>query len=933
MRTQLYSAISLTALAVSSVATPAVAQDSDTIVVTGSRIARTDLVANSPVSIIDTQEIALSANVEADRLLDVLPQTVSSNGPTTNNPGNGAANVNLRNLGTVRTLVLANGRRFVGESTSGVVDLNNIPTSLIDRVEVVTGGASAVYGSDAIAGVVNFIMKDDFEGLEISSQYGVTEQGDGNRFNVDFTLGSNFDNGRGNVVFNASYFNREQILASERDFAEVQFNENPDGSFAPGGSTTIPQGRFNSNSLDEAGVLDSFGNPIGSNGVIVLDDGSIQAFRDPEDRFNFSPFNNLQLPLERYTLAALGRYEINEYVEFFAEGTFANNRINRTLAATPFSEGGFQVDLRSPFMPTALRDAFAQIDDDNDNLVTTGVRRRTLEAGPRVSQDSRNLYRFVTGLRGEFGDDERWEIFYNYGRSEETNRQDGNISISRFQQGLLVDPDDPTQCANDANGCVVLNPFGQGNLTPEMVDFLRVAATNSTFVEQQQTFASLSGSLFELPAGKLGYSIGAEYREEEAAFQPDTFLASGDVDGFNAGQPTAGGFDVLEGFGEVLIPVAANMPLVEFAAIEAGLRISDYSTAGTVTSYKVGGEWNPHPDLKIRGLYQRAVRAPNVNELFQGPSNSFPGGDDFCNADDDRTTEIEAFCLDLGVPAAGIDTFQQDNDQIEVILSGNPDLFEETSDTFSVGFVYTPSVVDGLTVIADYYNIKVEDAISTFGGGLQGTIDACAEILDLSSEFCQALTARDPSGQLEEVPLPNQNISAIETTGIDVSAAYRFDALQGQFTITSALTHVLENTVQGSPVTPVNECAGLVGVRTICGRADPEWRSVTRVSYDNGPWNASLRWRYIGEVTDERVAFGTRSRDVTQVPVIDAQNYVDTAIRYDLFDDTTIFFNVDNVLDNEPPIFGRGVNGQFNTDAGTYDVLGRRYTIGFRAKF
>jgi outer membrane receptor protein involved in Fe transport len=751
-------------------------------------------------------------------------------------------------------------------------------------------------------------------------------------------LRANFDDGRGNVVLNASYFNREQTFAAARDFAAVQFAESTDANgnpiFVPGGSTTIPQGRFNSNTLDDDGILDSFGNPITSGGVIVTEDGLGQAFRDPEDRFNFSPFNNLQLPLERWTLAALGNYQLTDGINLFFEGNFANNTINRTLAATPFSEGGFQLDLRNPFLPQALRDIFAQIDTDGDQIISTGVRRRALEAGNRISQDSRNLYRFVVGLEGQLGDSANWEVFYNFGRSEETNRQDGNISISRFQQGLLVDPDNPTQCANTANGCVVLNPFGAGNLTPEMIDFIRVSATNSTFVQQQQVGAFISGTAFELPAGPFGYSAGVEYRKESAAFQPDTFLASGDVDGFNAGRPTSGSFDVKEVFFEAAVPLLSDVAGAQYLGLEAGVRFSDYSTAGGVTSYKIGGEWNPIEDLKVRGLYQRAVRAPNVNELFQGQSNGFPGGTDFCNATGANRTQAEAdFCLQLGVPAGSIDTFQQDNTQIETLSGGNPDLFEETSDTFSVGFVYTPSEVPGLTFIADYYDITVDDAIAQFGGGLQPTIDACRAVLDINDPFCQVLTARDPSGQLEEVPLFNQNIAAISTKGIDFSAAYGFDAFGGTIDITAAATHVIESNQQGSPFVDVNECAGVVGVRTTCGRADPEWRGVARVTYRVDKLTASIRYRYIASVEDERLAFGTLTAADLLVPVIGDQNYFDLSLRYQLRDNLQIFGTIDNLFDNDPPIFGRGANGQFNTDAATYDVLGRRFTVGFRANF
>lgn len=892
--------------------------DLEEVVVTGSRIPRKDLVANSPVNVISSEEIKLSAAVEVDRLLDVMPQTVSSNGPTTNNPGNGTASVNLRNLGTVRTLVLVNGRRFVGESTTGVVDLNNIPPALVERVEVVTGGASAVYGSDAMAGVVNMILKDDFEGVEIGGQYGITQEGDSDRMNVDLTLGTNFADGRGNVTLYGNYFKRKRTLASERDFAATQFNELSDGTFVPGGSSRIPEGRFSGSGLN----------------VFVDDSGQVVNYDGNQHAFNFAPFNNLQLPLERWSMTGIGSYELSDSINLFAEMTFTNSKINRELAPTPFAESGFTIDLNNPHIPANLLASFQGVDTDNDGFVTMSLFRRMLEAGPRVNADNHNLYRFVVGANGEFGNGMTWEVFYNFGRSEESQRQDGNIVISRFQQGLLVDPNDPTQCSVTTGGCVVLDPFGPGGFTQEMVDYVKIAATNLTAVQQQQIGANVAGDVFDLPAGPVGIAAGVEYRKESSETNPDTFLATGDIDGFNAGQPTAGSFDVKEFYTEAVVPLLADTPGAQYLGLELGARFSDYSTAGGVTSFKIGGEWRPVPDLKVRGLYQRAVRAPNVQELFLGQSNSFPGATDFCDVDANPTQTERDFCVNqLGVPADAIDGFQQEDSQIEVLLGGNPDLFEETSDTWSVGFVYTPEAVPGLIVSADYFSIRVEDAIATFGGGLQQTIDACRADLSLQNDFCSVLTARRADGQLEQVPLFNQNIALRTSKGIDFNASYAMEAGDGELRFTLAGTRTLESNRQGSPIVPINECVGVVGVRTTCGRADPKWRGVARATYSQDTFSVSMRYRYLGSVTDERVAFGTREASNTFVPVIGAEHYLDTTITYDVAENVNVFLTVDNLLNNKPPVFGRGAAGQFNTDSGTYDVLGRRFSVGFRASF
>lgn len=927
-------------------AMPATSQDQNAseeleeVVVTGSRIPRKDIVANSPTSVISSEEISLANVVEIDQILAALPQTVGSNGPSTNNPGTGAATVDLRNLGTVRTLVLVNGRRFVGDSTTGVVDLNNIAPALIERIEVVTGGASAVYGSDAMAGVVNFILKDDFEGLYVGSQFGITERGDAERYNVDLSLGTNFADGRGNVVISANYFKREQTNASEREFSSVAFAESTDSSgnpvFVPGGSTTVPQGRFNSNTLDNLGILDSFGAPIGSLGVLATDDGSARAFVDPSDRYNFAPDNALQLPLERWTISAMGTYKVTEDINLFAEMTFANNSINRQLAPTPFSESGFQFSLANPFMPDAFRDVFAQMDTDGDGVVASGIRRRMVEVGPRIESSTRNLWRVVTGFNGEIGNGLQWEVFYNFGRSEETQRQQGNISISRFQQGLLVDPTDPTQCLDSSGGCVVLNPFGEGVFTQEMADFVRVTASNITTVEQQQVAANIAGDVFELPGGAVGMAAGVEYRKESASNFNDSVLNSGDIDGFSGGKDTAGSYDVKEVYLEAIVPILSDVAGAQYLGIEAGVRYSDYSTAGGVTSYKIGGEWRPIEDLKFRGLYQRAVRAPNINELFLGISNSFPSATDFCDIvrNAGRTAAEREFCIASGIPEANIDTHTQDNIQIETLNGGNPSLEEETSDTWSVGFVYTPAALPGFIVSADLYSIKIDNAIDLFGGGLQSTIDGCQATLDLNDPFCSVLAdARDVDGALVDVALLNQNIASREAKGIDFAAAYRFEALDGNFDVSFMGSRLLDYIVQGSPFVAANECAGAVGVRTICGRANPDWRLTGRVTYSRDAWRASLRHRYIGSVTDERVALGNADPSTLLKPEIGDQHYFDATFSYEIREGFSIYTTVDNLFDNTPPLIGDASRGNFNTDAGTYDVLGRRFSFGFRANF
>ncbi len=928
---------------------PAMAQDAaadddviEEIFVTGSRIPRADIVSNSPLTVIGNEEFELSMSVEAEDVLTAFPQILPQTSPSSNNPGTGTALVDLRNMGSVRTLVLVNGRRFIGSDQFGRVDINNIPPALIDRVDVVTGGASAVYGSDAVTGVVNFILKTDFEGLEASSSFGVTQEGDSERWNTSIVWGSNFADGRGNVTLFMNYFFRDQEFGARRPWGAVALNSSLDANGnlvqVPGGSSTIPQLRFGVGS----GLVDPNGTPIGGFGIL-FENNSFRAAVDPDDRYNFSPVNNLVLPLKRWAMAGTAHYEINEYINWFAETNFVNSRINRTLAATPFSGVTLDMDLRNPFMPADFAAfAAANLDTDGDNLINITIARRMLEVGLRVSQDFRNTYRFLTGFDGDFGDGWHWETYLNYGRFERSEEQDGNVAISRMKQGLLVDPANPTQCLDPSNGCVVLNVFGEGVMTEAMADFVRVKATNNTRFTQAVVAANLTGSVLELPAGPLGVAFGLEYRDESSSFSPDTFLASGDVRGFNAGLPTVGGFDVWEIYGEALIPIFEGAPGVEYLGIEGGFRFSEYSSAGSVTSYKILGNYRPVPDLKIRGGFQRAVRAPNISELFRGQSNSFPGGDDFCNADADRTAAERTFCLANGIPVALIDTFKQTNTQIEVLLGGNPDLMEETADTWTIGGVYEPSQVPGLTITADWYQIKIADAIDVFGGGLQTTITACQLALDAQDEFCAALTtARQPDGQMRRVKLFNGNISSLKGSGIDFRVSYQME-LPGDWGSLDAFvagTRMIDNEIQGSPVVPVVECAGFVGVRGTCNTANPKWKTVSRVTWRNGPTTVSLRHRFITGVTDERIALdisnGVPPRTSLPIPKIPARHYFDLTVAWRMNETYRISAAITNLLNQDPPILDRagGVAGQNNTDSATYDVLGRRFTIGATATF
>ena len=470
------------------------------------------------------------------------------------------------------------------------------------------------------------------------------------------------------------------------------------------------------------------------------------------------------------------------------------------------------------------------------------------------------------------------------------------------------------------------------------LNFLSVGMVNRTTVEQKQAAANIAGNLFDLPGGPLGVALGVEYREESAQFSPDNLYRTSEAVARSAGLKPAGGkFDVSEVFGEVRVPIISDVPFAYYLGVEAGARYSDYSTAGAVNSFKYGGEWAPFRDLRFRGLIQKAVRAPNVIELYRGGDNTAPQARDFCDIAANPTQAEKDFCVVLGVPADAIDTFQQESTQIRAIVGGNPDLEEETSDTWTVGFVYQPSFVPSLSLTVDYYDIEIQDAIAIFGGGLSPTITACRANLTLDNEFCVPLTSRGDDGQLRDVPLLNQNIAVMKTSGIDFRVDYTFDLSDwGGLTWSLAGVHLKENSFQGSPVINPTDCAGYVGGGS-CTNADPKWRGVQRITWDYNDWSLSLRHRYIGSVENGRIA-GAKSTNspIPNVPVLElgSVSYFDLSATWDINDDYTLYAVVDNLFDESPPIIGNtDGRGFVNTDSQTYDVIGRYFSIGARVRF
>ncbi len=887
--------------------------------VTGSRIRRSELTAVTPIIEIDAQEFAISGNLNIEQKLAELPSTLPSFGPSSNNPGDGTATVDLRGLGTSRTLVMVNGRRWVPARQDGVVDLNTIPASLIENVEIITGGASAVYGSDAIGGVVNFKLKDDFEGVEISTLYDVTTEGDAEKFNLDLTMGGNFADDRGNAVLYIGYSKREALFQGDRDFASVALTEG-DGELVPGGSSGIPGTRV------FGGPTLNTGANAGSSLGRFNQDGTGAPFT-LADRFNYAPDNFLQLPQERLTMSAFSHFYINDETRIYSEISFIRNEVPQELAPTP-AFTTIEVNPNSAFFGADVQDAFLNSGDLNAaGNYEMFVGRRMVENGSRQSIDTRDAMRLLVGIDGYINDDWSYDVYYSRAQMDQSNLLNNDVAASRFKQALLVN-DAGTECQDTSNGCVPLNIFGEGNITDEAIGFINIGATNVTTLTQEVFMATVSGSLpFTFPGASepVGIVFGYEKRQDESSFRPDEFLAGGDVLGFNAGLPTVGKYSSDEIFTEFSLPLLSGKDFAEDLSLWGAARFADYSNIGQVSSFAAALNWAPTDWVSTRVGFQSAVRAPNVSELFLGSAAGFPPATDPCSvAGFQEGVTDRALCVASGVAAADVGVFAQANSQIEGSFGGNSELQEETSDTFTVGLVVQP--FEGLDFTIDYFDISIEDAVSSYG--VNNILNVCYNIVkDASHETCSAISRR-ADGNVAVVESLNANIASIETTGVDFNVTYNTELEFGFFGGGSDLNVQFRSTfLDTANVVPVvglpetNKCAGYYG--NTCGNPQPEFQANTRVNWTTGDLTLSALVRYIGSTEDDQLSGTDVEASSLVVSEIDAAIYVDLSASYVFSENLNVNFGVKNVFDEEPTALGDSQQ-QANTFPETYDVIGPR---------
>ncbi len=937
------------------------------ITVTGSRIARPDLDAPSPVTTVTAEQFNLTGTVTVETLLNELPQLIPGNTRVSNNQGGESfSTLDLRGLGPQRTLILIDGERVPASSTTGVVDIGTIPTGLIERVDVVTGGASAVYGSDAISGVVNFVLKDRYEGAEVTAQYGINEEGDGATFNVQGLIGGNFNDDRGNLTLFGSYFTREAIGQGDRRITtapsvliyndagtdaedddrirsandlEPILSANNDYLYAAGGSGTPPWGQISNNAANpfrnlstllpgtfgaantdcnaatpgvpvNAGTL-SFNSsnqlsPYGSAGLCTYANRGTGS-----SRYNFNPDNLLQTPYERLLLTSTARYEISDDVLLKVYANYADTEQTVNLAPTPAT--GIVVPADSPLLPADLRVALASRPDPTAPFTYA---RRFTETGPRIGVYDSTTFTVRGTLSGKIDDNFRWDATASYGKVDATTNAFGNINRTAVTQGLNNCP------TGSLPGCVPINIFGQDTLTPEMLSFVRIDTKEAREFEQVRVAANVTGSLFKLPYGDVQIAIGGEVREDRGSVTVDDAQRTGNIYGFNAVQSQVGKINVKEGYGEVRVPLLAEIPFFHDLSVEAGARYSDYSTIGNLFNWKAGAQWAPVSWARFRGIFNKAARAPSIVELFQNGDQGFPTYTDPCNSvgRTDQALDICSAQTPAFAAAGGYTGFIQNNSQVEAFAFGNPDITEEKAETYTLGAVLTPKIGFGqLSLTVDYYNIKIENLITTFGAGT--FLNNCY-VQNIASA-CDRIQRNQGTGQIDAINTATGNQGTRTTNGIDAAAnlTLPFD----QFGLAGRLRLQEVFTWTNSYKLDDTEFAGKsVGGN---GGAIPAYKSTFTAAYDLERLTVQGRWNFIAEVEED---WGLPVN-----PVTPNLSYFDLSVRQGITDKFDFTFIVNNVLNAKAKRTPNGYNDQGGVDTTWYGpiIFGRSYTVSARARF
>jgi outer membrane receptor protein involved in Fe transport len=942
--------------------------------VTGSRIASPNLESVSPITTIDAAAIRVDGLRSVENILNNLPQVFADQGATVSNGSTGTATVNLRGLGPTRTLVLVNGRRLPGGSPragtqSAAADLNQVPAPLIKRVEVLTGGAAAVYGSDAVAGVVNFIMNNRFDGVQVEfnqSFYNHEQQNpngiadvirgraatnprefavpgdkssDGKIFDSSLLMGSNFANGKGNATVFFSYKKEDALLQSERDFSSCAAGST-NTAFTCGGSSTSFPGRFTALT----------GPNSGSSFTVANAQGGVRAFAAATDQYNFAPTNYYQRPSERYGFNAYANYDISPNANVYSEFSFHDDRTVAQIAPSGLFFGAVTYTVRNenPLLSQAWKDALGL--SAANPTATLFIGRRNVDGGGRRDEIRHSSFRTVVGVKGEFAS------AWNYDASMQTakviyqNSFLNDFSNQRSIKALdvVADANGRPVCRSVVDGtdtsCVPYNLWSLGGITQAALNYIQVPGFQKGSTQQTIAAASVSGDLgqygWKMPAAKNSVSVafGVEQRTEKLTLDVDSLFQTGDLSG--GGGATIGvdnKYTVKDVFGEFRLPIVEGAPMAHLLSAVGSIRHSDYSIGQKTDSFGIGLEWSPVKEARLRGSFQRAARAPNVHELYDQQTNGlFNLNNDPCAGPTPSATLQQ--CQRTGITAAqyGNELLSSPVGQYNALVGGNTNLRPEKSDSYTFGVVFEP--IRNLNASIDFFDIKLKDAISTLPPAV--VLNRCLT----QGEFCN-LIRRDSVGSLwiqqsGRIEATNINIATARTAGVDLGLNWEAKLPSGWGGLGVSFLGTLLQKGENEPIPGggTYDCKGYHG--PTCGVPAPKWRHKLRGNWQS-PWNVdlALTWRHIGKVENEGVSSNPLLNGaVNEIDrVFSARNYIDLYASWTVSKRLTLRGGINNVFDKDPPITNQTAQaaafGNGNTYPQVYDALGRRVFINAAYKF
>ncbi len=975
-RTHLAMGVAFAALTISTsvlAQTAVPAKDAEVVIVTGSRIATAGNRTISPVRVVTADSIRATGEVNIDEVLKTLNQFLPSNGATTNPTlleSHGASTLDLRGIGQNRTLVLVNGQRATPNGFRNSADVNTIPSAMIARIDVLTGGAAAVYGADAVAGVVNYILRDSYEGLEVSATGNISEEGDGQSYGVGITGGMNFLNDKGNIVLHAGYTDRGGITREDRAFAIPELND---------------AGLFLQTFPTSGGNFTRWASPTAAPGGAVLptfaftDAGALIGAPTALQTSTFSRFEAFQNPNDRLNAAVFGRFEFNKFAEVYVRANYS--KINNTSQQVPVRTNGntalnfgattqiqdILIQRTNPFITPGIRailEPTGGIALWNLNAAGTAagtdaarfrVAKTLTELGPIIDQTEREMQQVVVGLRGDLTDHIKYDLAYVNGLNTETLTRNGWGSDTRFRQATNITAvGGQAACVNASNGCVPYNIFG-----PEAASAAAVAwiygdpseLFNKRKRKQEVLSLNVSGDttgLFTLPGGAIGWAIGAENRKE---FGNSLFGARANLRDTLHTQGARGNlvadFELTEYYGELKLPLLADKPFVKQFDVELAYRASQHSRSGDYDTSKWGINWAVNDSLRIRGSKQSVVRGPNIGEFFgaavEAPITGTGRPTDYCANPAFYNVPVALCAATGGTGASVVGAVALVNgvplvDGAVAVQGGGEAIKPESGDTFTYGAVWTPTFLPGFTAIVDYYQIQIDDAIGTINP-IQ-LMDSCYLVLqDANSPLCKKIT-RNAAGLVTKYDQRDTNLTLLKTSGIDFSFAYSAkmpEGLPGDRINISYNGGIVDSFVRLLfPSDNLFDCAGKFGGGACSDagtgiRAIPEFRSNLNVAWTKGPLTVRGAWRYTGQVNsliarNPEPQWKNVAGNQNLVQHIDAWDYFDFGATYEFSDKLRVSATINNAFNKLPPILG-SAQQDANTLPNQYDIVGRRFGI------